>query len=358
MTGSSPRSGTRRDRRGFALAVVVFLLFAIGVAGALGYRAIRIEGAMSLAHQRGSEAFTAAQAGLQRFMSEVRDSVPGERSYSILGAETVVTSRRILDGPFPHHRYLLRSVGTVRDPRSSSTASVRTIQRMAEHERVPVELLGALASPSEDIDLENVDEIDGRDAASGGACPEAGRVDLPGVVGGGSIDIRGGGVRGSRRSVSLDGAEAVLDSLEARWDVLTHPDFPVEHDGTWPSYSGIPPDSFPTVRWNGDLEADCFRSGRGLLIVTGELDVSTNFFCDLLGTRFQWDGLILADRIDSDIEEEFRVRGSLVVGLDGSGAPFAIRDAGEIRFHSCNVVDAGLGLAHMEPLEGTWWETF
>ena len=43
------------DRRGFALMLVVFLLFAIGVAAAAGYRVVNTEASMALTEEQGSQ---------------------------------------------------------------------------------------------------------------------------------------------------------------------------------------------------------------------------------------------------------------------------------------------------------------
>lgn len=357
MAASGPATrrrapGAASDRGGFALALVVFLLFAIGLAGTLGYEAVRTEAALSLTNQQGSEAFTAAQAGMQRFLAAARDTVVDDGTYSVLDAEATVTARRVREGPFPNHRYLIRSVGTYLDARFSENAVERTVYLLADHERVPVELLGALVSPSEDIEIDGLDAnaIQGRDQAPPGMCPEAGSVNVNDVVGGGNIEInQTGGVQG----VSYPGADAVLDSLGVEWDVLTDPDFPVEHDDMWPSFP-VPADSFPVIRrTEAVFNADNARSdgdGQGLLIVTGRLHLQEGF---------TWNGLILADEMQMNTNNwTGRIRGALVVGLDGSGQPFRIRDGGQIEFWSCNVIDAGRGLAHLDPLAGTWWEAF
>ena len=345
----SPAGGPGLGREGFALALVVFLLFAIGLAGTLGYQAVRTEAALSLTNQQGSEAFTAAHAGLQRFMAEAGDTVVEAQIYSVLDAEATVTARQVYGGPFPNRRYLIRSVGTFLDPRFSENAVERTVYMLADHQRVPVALLGALVSPSEDIRIDNLDSnaINGRDIADTGECPEAG-TNVDDIVGGGSIEItRSGGVRGT----SYPGAQAVMDSSGIDWSVLIDPTFPVEHDDVWPNFQSIPADSFPVIRMtSNNFDANQDRIGRGLLIVTGELR---------LGDDFEWDGLILAHEMRNRTNnQQFVIRGSLVVGLDTSGDRFEIQDAGEIYFHSCNVVEASRGLAHLEPLSGTWWEAF
>ena len=74
-----------------------------------------------------------------------------------------------------------------------------------------------------------------------------------------------------------------------------------------------------------------------------------------MGYHFSWNGLVLANSIAADMNDDCEVHGELVVGLDGTGSGFRIRNGGTVRFNSCYVVDAGRELAHLEPLAGTWW---
>lgn len=353
-----------RDRGGFALMLVVFLLFAIGVAGATGYGVVRTEASMALTEEQGSQAFTAAQAGLERFMSEYRATLPVEVTYALpmdpnQDVRAVVAPRLLYDGPLPNRTYRITSVGTFEDPRFPGSAAERTVSIIAEHRRTVVRLHAALVSPSSDIVIGDLDaySIDGRDSATTTQCSFGGLVDVLGVVGSGTISISPGNsvagapnTGGPPRERSYGSPGAVLDSLDFRWDVLTSPSFPVEHDDTWPAFGTIPADSFPVIRWNGPLNADASRVGRGLLIVNGTLD---------LDDGFAWDGIVLASQLQSPvIDEDFTIRGTLVVGLDGSGDPVSIEDNGEILFNSCYVARAGAGLAHLVPLAGTWWEEF
>lgn len=355
---------TDPDRRGFALMLVVFLLFAIGVAGAAGYGIVRTEAAMALTDEQGSQAFTAAQAGLERFMSEYRASLPNEVTYTLpmdpnQDVRAVVAPRLLRNGPLPNRTYRITSVGTFVDPRFPGSAAERTVSVIAEQRRTVVRLHAALVSPSADIVIDDLDaySIDGRDTATSTECSFGGTVDVLGVVGSGTISISPGNsvagapnTGGPPRERSYGSPGAVMDSLDVRWDVLTSSTFPVEHDDTWPSFATIPADSFPVIRWNGALSADASRAGRGLLIVNGTLDLDDGFV---------WDGIVMADRIQSPVvDEDFTIRGTLVTGLDGSGDPVTIQDDGQILFHSCNVARAGAGLAHFIPLSGTWWEEF
>jgi len=53
--------------------------------------------------------------------------VPAERSHTVLNASAEVISRKVMDGPYPNERYLIKSVGTVVDERFSGNASRRTV---------------------------------------------------------------------------------------------------------------------------------------------------------------------------------------------------------------------------------------
>ena len=54
------------DARGFALAMVVFLLFAVAVASATGYQIVNTEWTLTAGNENTNEALAAATAGLNR----------------------------------------------------------------------------------------------------------------------------------------------------------------------------------------------------------------------------------------------------------------------------------------------------
>lgn len=350
--GEAPAHPCAHPEGGFALAVVMVLLFAIGVAAATSYQTVRTEASMSVSAKQGSEALTAARAGLERFLAEQRDALPVERTYAFGDARAVVTPRLIRATPYWKQRYLIKSVGTFVDPRIPGDAAERIVYQMVDHHRAGLDVRGALMSPSTHVDIEySPTYVSGVDLATSSDCGVAPAPDIAGVVAGGDIHIRdGASVDGSPVSVSYPGSAATLDSLGLDWSVMTDPDFPVEHDGSWPDFGSIPSDSFPAVRYWGDFYGYYYMSGRGLLIVTEDLR-----FYD----GFAWDGIILAnDMLNVTEDRSFQVHGLVVPGMDGVGEEFDYRAGGEIQYHSCNVLAAGKTLAHLEPVEGTWWEAF
>ena len=77
-TGRGVIIGARRG--GFALGLVVLLLFAIGVAGAVGFQVVQVESQLSNQAREMNLALSVAEAGLKRFLGESRDCVGKNRS--------------------------------------------------------------------------------------------------------------------------------------------------------------------------------------------------------------------------------------------------------------------------------------
>jgi hypothetical protein len=136
-------------------------------------------------------------------------------------------------------------------------------------------------------------------------------------------------------------------AVDLRWDVLSHPSFPVDFVDIQPNWASLPADSFPVVRVTNASFTGAGWNGRGVLIVTGELDVVSSFY---------WDGIILAGAID-DIHEG-HVDGMVVGGLSAQNpkTPVVFESGGWVRYYSCNVWDANESLSYMELLPDTEYE--
>lgn len=360
-SGSSPE-GPGQD--GFALALVVLLLFAIGVAGATGFFVVQMETRSAMAAQNSTLALQVADAGLRRYLG----GVPDHESSTVIPVNegiAVVRVHQVANLDPPNHLDLVTSVGTYEDL-VSGVEYRRVLRRYAVHRLAPFNTIGGFATPSEDVRLEGV-RIDGFDNAGSGACPEAGTEDVAGVAGGGNIQygvplplsdplgLFGGDVTGDPPARSYGSSQALLDALDVRWDLLTDPTLPVDYDnasssGNWPNFNAIHPDTFPLIRVNGNLQATPARSGRGMLIVTGLIRLQTNF---------EWKGVIVAGGFPVETRgQAFEIEGVLVVGVDPVPSRIDIVDNGEILYNSCHVAAAGAVVSYLAPLANTWWEAF
>ncbi|GMV04923.1 MAG: hypothetical protein AMXMBFR53_12030 [Gemmatimonadota bacterium] len=130
--------GARRDRGGFALALVVLMLFAIAVAGAAGYQVVSGEFTLAQQNRDGQEALAVARAGLYRFAAEQIGVLGDSVSYAIGDGIAAVTAQKVMEKDSLNHLYLIRSVGQVADARTPLLPATRTVATMAWHRLNPI----------------------------------------------------------------------------------------------------------------------------------------------------------------------------------------------------------------------------
>jgi len=328
-----------RDRRGFAIPIVVLMLFAIAVAGATGFQVVSSEFTLAQQNRDGQEALDVARAGLQRFIGEQVGQVGDSVSYAIGDGIATVTARRVLATDSVNHLYYVRSVGEVADARTPLLPATRTVGTYVWHRLAPIPQNGALWVSGGTLTLSNSASVSGNDADTTAACSGAGA--KAGVVRGGNLSPSPSGgayVVGTPQAVSYATYSAFYDSVGVRWDVLTDPSFPVDFDGHYPNFASLPADSFPVVRFSGNHTAS-WTSGRGVLIVTGRLTLSW---------YFDWDGIILAGEVAGvSSYASPTVEGMLIAGLNGANPNVRFR-SGDYRYQSCNAHKANRSLSYLE----------
>ena len=337
------------QRGGFVLALVVMMLFAISVAGATGYLVVSTEFTLAKHSAQGAEALTVARAGLHRFVAEQIGVVGDSVSYAIGNGVALVTTKKVAEEDSLNHIYYIRAEGTVDDPQTPGAPARRVVGALAYHRKRPLRPHAAFLVAADRSYVEGVGaRIDGTDHSSPADCPGGGASPITGTVARViTSQILGGVLAGSPGGEQWAGGyPAVYDSVAIRWDVLTDPNFPVDFDGSPPNFSALPADSFPVVRVSGYFNPGSSWSGRGLLIVDGQLDA---------GPSFTWDGIILAGSVD-DIHEG-HVRGMLVGGLAGPNPFTSVYWRGTIQYYSCNVYAANEALSYMDLIEDTMYET-
>lgn len=351
-------AGARRYRGpseegGFVLVMVVLVLFAISVAGAAGYLLVNTEFAMARYSGQGSEAATVARAGLHRFVAEQLGVMGDSVGYAIGNGVAMVTTRKLAELDPLNHLYFIRSEGTVDDPRMPGAPARRVIGAYAYFHPQPLQPLGAVVVAAAGGYVDDINgngaEVDGRDQNSRSDCSGAGGRPLPGIVALADAGrVNGGVLRGAPPGSNWSGGfPALYAAVGLRWDVLTDPSFPVDFDGVVPSFAALPADSFPVVRVSGYFNPGSSWSGRGVLIVDGELDA---------GTGFRWDGIVLAGSAD-DIQEA-DIRGMVIAGLDGLNTDADVYWRGTIRYYSCYVQAASESLSYLELIPNTEFEAF
>ncbi len=342
------------DRAGFALVLVVLMLFAIAIAGGAAYRMVSTEMTLATEYRDSQEALAVARAGLQRFLGEQIGAVGDSVSYAIGDGIATVTTRRAVRKDSLDDLYYVRSEGTVTDPRYPGTPARRIVGTYAWHRISPLPRRAAVMVAMDTVDVSGSfggflhATVDGEDHASASDCLGGGSADVVGAIASGSPQTTDGGVlKGSPDKVVYTSAQAVIDSTRLRWDILSNPNFPVEFDGSPPSWSSLPSDSFPIVRYVGDLSANWAWAGRGVLIVTGELTMKSGF---------TWNGIVLAGELGDVTGWSFpNVNGLLIGGLNGTDGSVKL-ESGWFYYNSCYAQDADRSLSYLDPVDNTVFE--
>ena len=248
------RSGTR-SREGFALGLVVMMLFAIAVAGASGYLVVNSEFALAVNSREGGEALTVARAGLQRFVGESIGVVGDSVSYAISGGTVTVTTRKLAEQDSVTHLYYIRSEGRVVDARRPGAPATRVVAAYAWHHTRPLAHHGAVMITATTIAVDNLGVADGTDYNSAVDCAGGGTAGIAGAIATTAVTEGATGIVAGSPDSALwaGGYSEMYDSVGLRWDVLQNAAFPFEFDGSPPSFASLPADSFPLVRYQGNL---------------------------------------------------------------------------------------------------------
>ena len=291
-------------RGGFVLALVVLLLFGIGVAGAAGYQVVFTEALLSVHAKETQTALSIARAGLRSYIGKQIGIHEDTVTYSIEGGDAVVTARLVSEIDDFETLYLLGSEGVYTDPTFTGSAARRKVYQYAIKREVALNHVAMLTMVTGTLYVENNAHIDGNEEAGVG-CPQA-SVDITAVRMGtppGSVTIDSGDpIDGPNPEIVYLGSEAAaLDAIGINWDVLTDPNFAVDYEDVWPSCA-LPVDSFTVTRFNGNLSSSPPCNRPGVLIVKGSFTGAAGL---------QWDGILLAGHI-ATTSNNWRIDGLLV----------------------------------------------
>ncbi len=348
-------TGRLGDRSGFVLALVVLMLFAIAVAAAAGYIAVRTEFSLAMEYKDGMDALTIARGGLQRFLAEQIGAVGDSVSYAIGDGTATITTRRVTEKDPLDYLYYIRSEGTVTDARFSGSPADRVVATYAWMHESPVRPKAAVMVAMDSLDVSGWffglhAYVDGNDHATAAECSGGGTAGVAGGIAVRNVKTSSGGtLDGHPISATFASDSAVIDSAGVRWDILSNPDFPMEFDGSPPNWYSIPSDSFPLVRYVGNLDAGSTWAGRGVLIVTGTLTMQAGF---------RWDGIVLAGGLGDVGAFSFpNINGLLIGGLNATDDAVQLQ-SGYYHYDSCDAYAADKSLSYLAPIPNTVVEIY
>jgi hypothetical protein len=317
--------------------IVVMMLFAIAVTGATGYLVVSTEFRMARYASQADEALTVARAGLQRFVAEQLGVLGDSVTYAIGDGTALVTTRKLFEFDADNHMYIVRSEGTVSDVFLPGSPATRVVGGYAYHRLRPLDHHAAVMINVPTVAATGTGTVSGTDDC-GSVAPITGAI---------ATSVVSGPVTGSPASeIWAGGFPQIYDSTGLRWDVLSDPSFPVDFEDSPPDFGALPADSFPVIRYNGNLYATSSWNGRGVLIVTGQFDQAAGH---------EWRGIVLAGWVDD--YNHGKLDGLLVGGLGGT-TPYSFMEVnnGEYKYDYCDAQDANMSLSYLELLENTVFE--
>ena len=354
---------TRSDRPGFALPMVILVMFVLLGALAGGFTMLRGERASDDASVQGQAAASLAETGLQQGLGNrlglglpaLPGAVPDSVRLTLSGgyADIITTRLRAPVANGLPGLYVVRSRGVrTRSGVAGAGAAVQMASTFATYNTVTMTVQSAMTGINGISKQGGAGLISGFDdcpAGDGGGQPALPAVAVPvdpGMTGSGPWM---GTLEGSQ-PISTIGADkqAAADAVPIDWDAIVNGNaISANFDigaATYPAAAWwtANPTSWPTIIVrNGpspSTEWALPRAGRGLLIVFGDLNLN--------GNSAGWDGLILVGgRLRSNGSNE--VRGGTVTGLNVKlGFDVQDNDVNELNgtkeyhYHSCNVTKA------------------
>ncbi|HYN81570.1 MAG TPA: hypothetical protein VES88_08720 [Gemmatimonadaceae bacterium] len=344
-----------RNRDGFAIPAAILVIGVLSISLAAGFSLV-------IAERRGVDdqkaqvsAFVLAEQGLQMFFVR-RDSLNYKsippavkegpiRIYMTGGYADVQLDRiRPQQGSLAG-LYVVRSKGVqTKGAIGGTPAGVRTVAQYAAWEPANIEVLAGWTALSgikkngNSGSFLGVDACGDSAALAGVAIPQVPGFNQPETAD--SVDTLG-----------MTPQEAAAQ-VKVRWKGITNgsaltPQFTIPPDAI-PSFADT--SYYPVIKFIGDANTSGFNNGRGVLIVTGNLDTGS-------GATFNWKGLVLVGGDITGNGNNF-IEGAIISALNvklGQNVPInVVNGTKEYQYNSCELAKALMSLGALIPLPNTW----
>lgn len=331
---SLPDGPKRPGERGFALLATLLILVGLTGLATAGMMMSHDEYEASWNHDSAVDAFYVAQSGLSRYLADSQGTNPDTVVYDFGGGSATVWKESLLDVDGQSRVYRVVSVGTT-DPDRGGQAT-RRLEAVAINSSFNLKVPAALTAAGGLVKNGSAGVISGTDAC--GAKADVAGVAVP--PGGYTQTTSDTVPTGSPRVDDSQTSQQLLQATGIDWHGIRsgnaiQPTYTLPTD-SWPNFDALSSGSWPIIYADEDnLSVGQSNSGRGTLIVRGNLDMQGDF---------KWDGIILVGgTMTSDGYQE--INGGMVTGLNMLlGQSVAQSDIGngtkQFHFHSCNVTSA------------------
>lgn len=357
-----------QSRGGFALPLAIFVLGFLTVGVAAAYTRVENESRINRDRAVELDAFAVAESGLQYYLLHRRelgfDTFPPPDNETITlpvpGGNATITTRVVrAQTPGTDGLYHVRSTGVVTAEASNlAPPAQRTVSTFSLFRTEQLQISSAWTSLSGLAKNGTAGEISGIDHCTGSPAPTIAGIAVPTDM----WDTDGLFVpEGDPPVREMGTKEQMTDSVHIDWQAILNgesilPDLYLPTPNTWSDVAAAYPDPefWPVVRYDGN--ASLLVNGKGILIVTGDL----NF-----GGSVHWDGIVLvggaiyANGVNN-------VQGTVISGLNEeigiSVGPSSIGNGNKtFVYHSCNVARALQRISILRVVPGTWsdnWATY
>ncbi|HEX5632084.1 MAG TPA: hypothetical protein VFX50_02615 [Gemmatimonadales bacterium] len=369
--------GLTRNERGATLVIVLMLLVLLAIMASAGFTRASSERRVVADLEAQTGALMVAQSGLERYLFQTTtlpSSYPSVANLTVNGGAARVTLHRFKQssGANDPTIYALTSVGTYTRARrldNRAPAAQRSVSQLVRWNTATLDVDAAFTSLSGLLKngtsgtVSGIDQCSTQPTIPGVAVPDAtfaqsGGGGTPGAFIDGSPDnapdyMGTPGPAGSaQQEVDIDWASIVAGTM-------LQPDFMVTRAGgtqTGVFPSGAQWNNWPVVRVNGDLLNSDNFDGQGILIVTGNADLS----------NITWRGIVLVGGAGALSGGQTRVYGSIITGLNvklGMTVPQTEVGNGNflVRYNSCDIATALNRLGGWQRVPNAWtdnWPTY
>jgi len=347
-----------RNDRGSALMIVLIALVGLTALAAAGMIVTDTELRASQNQEAGTNAFYAADAGLQQYLG-TKSVATSTDTFTYSAGEAIVEGEKLLDLPNDRVVYRIRSVSTYAPPQGG-TAS-RTVSRLALFSAGTVVAKASFASGSGLLKNGGSGTISGVAQATAGDanCPNSPAPTVAGVAVPPSGYVQSGGglvPTGAPDVYEAPSGTELLESTGVPWNKIVNegliaPDYTIPPD-SWPNFSTMDADEWPVIYVKNNIEVTPTESGRGTLIVRNNLTMDGSF---------EWDGLVLVGGYVTSNGYQ-TVEGATITGLNELlGETTAASDLGngnkKFLYNSCKLTYASkAAFGGLSEVPGSWFE--
>lgn len=361
-----------RDRRGFALPIVLLVTLMISTTLAAGFVLTAAEHAVGTDHDAQLQAYTVTQIGLERYLTDVTalpSTFPNVRTTAVPGGVATVTLHRMRAASATDSAiYVLTSVGraTTNSLRRSSLTPVaeRTVSQFASWQSGTIDADAAFTTLSgANVKNGSSGTVSGNDACPGSSQPAIPGLALPDA----SLDMNGhntnfidGDPDNAPVYIGTAGPSGTAkDSVDIDWAGILAgsiaPDYTLNRylgKNVGGKFADINFTNWPVVLVKGDItntDNTNKGDGYGVLLVTGDADLS----------NITWHGIVLIGGAVTLSGSATNVYGAMITGLNVKlgmtvGPSEVGNGAVNVRYQSCDIANALLKFGGWRRYANTW----